>query len=247
MNFSALDGENILGKLARLPLRLIPPGTVVPVLQGPLRGTKWIVGAGNHGCWLGSYELANLHRFAQIVKPGGIVFDIGAHAGYYTLLASRLVGSTGSVFAFEPLPHNLNFLEKHLSLNHLRNVVIQPVAVSEKSGQAKFEPGESNYTGRLSDRGYQVIQTIALDEEITGAVLPRPNVLKIDVEGAELLVLHGASGMISHSRPSIFLSIHSRDNHFACRRLLEDLGYWIEPVKSKKEDQFLDFFAFGTA
>jgi len=56
MNFSAISNKNIFGKILRFPLRFIPTKVVVPILQGTLKGKKWIVGSSNHGCWLGSYE-----------------------------------------------------------------------------------------------------------------------------------------------------------------------------------------------
>ena len=74
-------------KVIRLPLRTVPPGTVVPILTGRLRGRKWIVGSGDHSCWIGSYELEKQRAFAQVVHPGETVFDLGANVGFYTLLA----------------------------------------------------------------------------------------------------------------------------------------------------------------
>lgn len=117
MNLSGIPRRSVLGRVLRAPLRLIPPGTVLPVLQGRLRGARWIVGAGTHGCWLGSYEYGKRRLFERLVRPGQVVWDVGANAGFYTLLASRLVGSTGSVVAIEPLPRNLSYLRRHLELN----------------------------------------------------------------------------------------------------------------------------------
>lgn len=85
MDFSSISQKSWLGWLARLPLKLLPPGLVLPVLQGPLRGRRWIVGSGVHGYWLGSYELAKRRRFEQLVQPGQVVYDIGAQVGYYSL------------------------------------------------------------------------------------------------------------------------------------------------------------------
>ena len=117
MNFSAVPYHSWLGRVLRFPLRLLPPETIVPILQGRLRGKRWIVGSGNHGCWLGSYEYEKRRAFEQTISAGNIVFDVGAHVGFYTLLASTLVGPTGRVVAFEPAPRNLRYLKEHLRLN----------------------------------------------------------------------------------------------------------------------------------
>src|SRR5579862_7724955 len=106
-NLSGISRKSWLGKLLRAPLRLIPRSAVLPILQGPLRGKKWVVGSGNHGCWLGSYEHDKQSLFQKTVRTGDIVYDVGANAGFYSLLASVLVGEKGQVYAFEPLPANL--------------------------------------------------------------------------------------------------------------------------------------------
>jgi len=70
---------------------------VLPIMQGRLHGKKWIVGAGEHGYWLGSYEIRKRQSFEAMIKPGTVVYDIGANVGYYSLLASSLIGETGKV------------------------------------------------------------------------------------------------------------------------------------------------------
>ena len=79
MNFS---NTTALGKLVRLPLRLVPRTAVVPVLSGPLRGARWIVGAATHGSWLGTYEAAKQLLIERALKPGSVFYDVGANAGF---------------------------------------------------------------------------------------------------------------------------------------------------------------------
>src|SRR5574341_673203 len=129
MNFSAISSNSGVGIALRYPLRWIPHERVVPVLQGRLRGKRWIVGASVHGCWLGSYEYDKQKRFVREIKKGDVVYDIGAHVGFYTLLASELVGPSGQVIAFEPLPRNLGYLHRHLALNSCKNVTVIEAAV----------------------------------------------------------------------------------------------------------------------
>jgi hypothetical protein len=110
LNFSAIPRHAVAGRALRLPLRLIPRSLVVPILQGPLRGARWIVGSATHGCWLGCYERAKQQGFVRILAPGQVVYDLGANVGFYTLLAARRVGPTGEVHAFEPGAENLEFV-----------------------------------------------------------------------------------------------------------------------------------------
>jgi SAM-dependent methyltransferase len=119
MNWTSISTTSFLGRLLRLPLRLIPRRAVLPILQGPLRGKKWIVGSGNHGYWLGSYEIGKRALFVRSIPVGAVVYDLGANVGYYTLLAAMLAGAEGKVFAFEPLPRNLEYLRRHLVLNRI--------------------------------------------------------------------------------------------------------------------------------
>ncbi|MBN8636124.1 MAG: hypothetical protein J0M07_12425 [Anaerolineae bacterium] len=100
MNFSGISRQSLIGQLLRLPLALMPKSARVPILQGALRGRWWIAGSSNHGCWLGSYEFDKQQRLSAHVQPGMVVYDIGAHVGFYTLLAAQLVGPGGHVFSF---------------------------------------------------------------------------------------------------------------------------------------------------
>jgi hypothetical protein len=95
LNPSAISNRTLLGKVLRLPLRLLPKGMAIPILRGSAKGLKWIVGSSNHGCWLGTYELEKQVALERFVKPGMTVYDIGAQAGFYTLFFSRLVGGGG--------------------------------------------------------------------------------------------------------------------------------------------------------
>src|SRR5437899_3136746 len=95
---TAFGFSTVPGRLLRLPLALVPRSATVCVLGGSLRGARWVVGSASHGCWLGWYEADKQRAFASLVKRGDVVFDIGAHVGFYTLLASRLCGPSGHVF-----------------------------------------------------------------------------------------------------------------------------------------------------
>src|SRR5262245_13721080 len=128
----------MLANALRWPLRVIPKSAVVPILSGHNRGMKWIVGAGQHGCWLGSYESFCVNRIAEMVRPCMSVFDIGAQAGYYTLMFSRRVGPKRKVFAFEGNHINAANLRRHLDMNRITNTELVEGAVSNCVGVGHF-------------------------------------------------------------------------------------------------------------
>ena len=118
MNFSGVP-DNFLGRSLRIILKIIPPNAQVRILQGKLKGKKWIAGSSVNGCWLGSYEYDKQILFEQTIQSGKVIFDLGANVGFYTFLALLLIGETGKVIAFEPLPRNLKLLKKHISINQI--------------------------------------------------------------------------------------------------------------------------------
>jgi len=231
IDFSSLDQGSRLGRALRFVLRLVPGKAVVPVLQGPLRGALWIKGASVNGTWLGSYEAEKQSRFAEVVKRGDVVLDLGANVGFYTLMAARLVGPGGLVIAMEPLPGNLRLLYAHLGLNGVANVSVLPYAVAEKGGVMAFEEAESNAMGRLGEGGALEVRTVRLDDLFAGAGAPVPTVVKMDIEGAEADALAGGERFFREARPKIFLATHGREVHARCLDQLRSWGYRIEPLQ----------------
>lgn len=224
MNWSGISDKSLLGKVLRFPLRLLPAQTQMPIMQGRLKGKRWIVGSSNHGCWLGSYEFDKRLLFERTITQGSIVFDLGGHVGFYTLLASELVGSNGKVFVFEPVPENLFYLKEHLRLNHASKVTVIEATVSDKSGVVSFDEGPSSSMGHIvATDGKLQVKTVALDELISTGEIPTPDYMKIDIEGAEALALSGAKSMLAKSHPTIFLATHGSSIHQECCRLLQSL------------------------
>jgi FkbM family methyltransferase len=243
INFSGINNQNILGKILRSPLQLIPPRTVLPILQGKLRGKKWIVGSGQHGAWLGSYEYKKQILFQQIVQDGSVVYDLGSNSGFYTILGSVLVGKLGKVVSFEPHPRNLGYLREHLQLNHLQNVTVIDAAVSDCSGFMQFSG--DGFIGHISDQGELQVKTVSLDELIDTNQIPPPDFMKIDIEGAEMLALLGAKSILSKAHPTILLATHGSEVHKDCCQFLDSLGYSLQPVHGdsiQKTDELVAYF-----
>jgi FkbM family methyltransferase len=201
----------------------------VPIRGGPLQGRRWAVGSG--GRFLqGTYERCQARRFQEVVRTGDVVYDIGAHVGYYSVLGSVVVGVHGRVFAFEPLAANLRHLRRNLRLNACQNVTVIEACVGERSGTCRFAPGSSSKDGHMAEDGPLTAKMVALDDLVRdGTILPA-NCIKIDVEGAEEKVLQGAESLIAARRPAIFLSIHGEGPRRRCFAFLGDHGYRLEPI-----------------
>ena len=243
MNFSKINYRSFLGRILRLPLRLIPKGMVLPILQGRLRGKRWVVGAGEHGYWLGSYEYNKRLTFEREVTSGSVLYDIGANVGYFSMLGAVLVGDSGKVFAFEPLPRNVAFLRKHVALNKMENISVIEAAVSDHAGEAAFQLGASDSMGHLGENGDIKVQLVCLDEWLAKGKLSPPDFIKIDVEGAEYDVLNGARNLLSQYRPILFLDTHQREAHNATLALLEVMNYHVEILDGKSMDETRELLA----
>ncbi len=233
MDFSKISYKSFLGRLLRFPLRLIPKKMVLPIMQGTLKGKKWIVGAGEHGYWLGSYELRKRIAFEKEISLGAVVYDIGANVGYYSLLASVLTGETGQVVAFEPSSRNVAFIRRHAALNHFDNIKVYEAAVSDQDGEAFFDLGASIATGHLAESGTERVRVVTLDHLLATGEIPPPDFMKVDVEGAEYAALCGARQLLEDHQPILFLDTHEREAHYPTIELLESLGYRFDILDGK--------------
>lgn len=148
--------------------------------------------------------------FEDSLKPGMVVVDGGAHIGLYSLLASQRVGEHGVVIAFEPDPYNYRALAFNIKQNRCRNVVILPKALSSTVGKQRFYQHPSTISSSFVDREDvergrpREVEITALDNELDG--LPDdPMLIKLDVEGAELLVLRGMRNLLGRGMCSVIL------------------------------------------
>jgi len=207
----------------------------VPILSGPLLARRWIIGAGIHRCWLGTYERRKQRAIQAQLDRGMIACDIGANAGFYSLLMARAVGQDGLVYAFEPQPDNLKFLQRHLQLNRVRNVIARGEAVADFVGEACFAANRGSYQGRLEEDGQLLVPVVSLDHLLDVGRMQPADLLKIDVEGAELGVLKGAQSFLKRFRPVIFLATHGAEIHERSCEFLRDCGYRLRTLTGGSE------------
>jgi FkbM family methyltransferase len=160
----------------------------------------------------GAYEPETVAVWRAILAPGMVVVDAGAHVGQYAIIASPLVGSTGSVHAFEPDPETFRQLTANVRLNRGDNVVCTQAALARERGRAPlFLADVSNVGGNslrrtVCSRGRQRdVGVETLDEYAAARSLEKLDVLKADVEGAELLVLEGGARLLARHRPLLLL------------------------------------------
>jgi FkbM family methyltransferase len=224
----------MLRRIARFISGRILPRRPYRVLKGPMRGARFVLGSlsgegGGASVYFGEMEREQTAAMAEEIRPAGFFFDIGANVGYYTILASRLVGPAGKVVAFEPVPRNIDFLRQHIELNGATNVVLMPVAVSDSKGTVRFALGPDSAMGHIGEGGELAVETTTIDD-VTDELGVTPDVMKIDVEGAEREVLLGAAKMFERARPVIFLSTHSDELRTWCVGYLKQLGYAVTPL-----------------
>lgn len=200
------------------------------------------------------HEESTTALFRRVVRERDVVIDLGANIGYFTLLAARLVGKEGKVFAFEPEPRNYGYLVRNVELNRYENVVALQKAVADRHGVVKlftcpYDTGHhtiQKYDGIQAYRPdfvderkeYVEVEQVSLDDffgELVGPI----NVIKMDVEGAEMLALMGMEQVIRRNRdlvmfieffPLLIRKMGQSPEEFA-RRLIEDFRFDVFVVK----------------
>lgn len=167
----------------------------------------------DRGLWnfdIYGWDLRELRFLARYLRPDMMFLDVGAYHGLYAVVAGKLVGPKGRVVAFEPTPHDRRRLQLHLSVNGIRNTTVESYAVSSVTGRANFflpTSGVKTIAGLrasgLSSSSTRPIEvsTITLDEYCAKNAISAADVVKVDVEGAELDLLAGATHVIAALRP----------------------------------------------
>ncbi|MCA9102308.1 MAG: FkbM family methyltransferase, partial [Planctomycetales bacterium] len=159
------------------------------------------------------FEPETVAAMKDFLRPGGTFVDVGAHVGYFTLLGARLVSNTGCVVAVEPDAGNAESLRRNLALNDYTHVRIEQVALGRETGTAELfiaaDSGQHSLLAR-SDQSVKV-DVRTLDDLWSSNEAPPIDVIKIDVEGAELDMLRGARDTLRRSADIVVLmDVHPR-------------------------------------
>ena len=190
--------------------------------------------------WAGAYERELVQLMKRTLKSGMTVLDVGANIGYFSALASGLVGNSGQVHAFEPMPQNLSRLRQNLSAFCWAHSY--PNAVGDATGTAViyFNELEAGWASLLSSNDLErraEIDVIRLDDWVRDHAVNRVDFIKMDIEGGELHALQGAQEMLSRFRPVIVAELNAvclaRDHRKPedVLALLRGLGYACSPFK----------------
>jgi FkbM family methyltransferase len=229
--------------LSRILASCIPDGTRVRIMRGPLRGALWIAGAADGAgkglsVVFGRSETRHVQALIPHVTSSSVCFDIGANVGFYALIFAR---NARSVYAFEPNPRNIRYLHEILEVNHMTNVEVMPFAMSDVEGQVMFREHEHHGQGCLDKEGTIPVTTVTCDAFCNRSGVT-PDVMKIDVEGAEMAVLKGAQHVIRSRGPTILLSTHSNALREECLDFLRSNGYsTVEPITGHPDGIAWDF------
>jgi FkbM family methyltransferase len=195
-------------------LRFLP----VPLPVRLRRGIWWLAENDYCGATIALAELDSRESafVESFLRPGMNILDIGAHHGFYTLLASARTGPTGQVLAFEPSPRERKRLRRHLHLNRCTNVTVQECALGSTEGIADLFVVEDTETGCNSLRPPNVPQSVkaisvkvsTIDRCLELAGIDRVDFVKLDVEGAEIEVLKGAPQLLKRKpRPVMMCEV----------------------------------------
>lgn len=229
----------------------LPKDSVVNVVVGYGKSLKMNLRIGDKAnpqniyYWLGLYELDTQRLFAKLVKPGFVIYDIGAYIGFFSLLAARLTGPNGRVYAFEPLPDNIERIKLHILLNGMEDAVFCiPKAVFDKTDNVPYYDFGRDDWGRIGEMFFsteryppgprEIVETISLDEFVFREGNLAPNLIKIDVEGREGKVLAGARQLLKQFKPIIICEVHYPESAKQVCEELSCLGYKFKDTREKK-------------
>ncbi|MBE0612755.1 MAG: FkbM family methyltransferase [Burkholderiales bacterium] len=208
--------------------------------SGPAAGLRFEVSLPlDKAIWMGTYESEFTEAICKSVGRGDVCYDIGGYRGYMS--GAMALAGASSVIVFEPLPANQEALKRLCRLNPGLSIELKPIAIGNLDNTFRLRVMPDASMGKLISSTFQVGATATgeievpvrrLDSLVQRQEIPPPQVVKIDVEGAELDVLCGANGILSDHRPHIFLEAHSAALDQACSQLLISHGYEIRSLES---------------
>jgi FkbM family methyltransferase len=221
------------------------------IWAGPLRGWRIVTSWHDYpAAILGRTERPLLNWFGKNVRPGETWLDVGAHYGYTALALSRLVGSTGRGFAFDPMLSTAGYVGQTRLLNRLPQLTVLPLAMAAPADlelhalptvrgmvDSTLQSGQLSETILVARFDWLWPKICGGQEQIDG--------IKIDVQGMEIEVLRGMAAALKAFRPKLVVEVHSGVDRTELLSVLKDLGYAaksipVEPIQGEVEPQYID-------
>jgi FkbM family methyltransferase len=215
----------------------------VEIAAGDLKGYRVLLNLkAEKSRWLGTYEPELADAVREFVLPGMTVYDVGANIGYVSLLLAHATRSNGQVFAFEALPANVERIRCNIALNHLEDrITLVSQAVADKGGELTFYVHESVGMGKVAgsagrrEEHYQAeitVKTLSLDEFAYQDGNSAPDVVKMDIEGGEVLALPGMQRILHEHHPLLLLELHGPESEKVAWETLTEAGYSLHAMES---------------
>jgi len=218
----------------------------------------------------GFYEFRETRILRQYLRDGDVFIDVGANLGWFTLVAASIVGTKGKVIAFEPSSSIYAHLKKNVEINLFDNIKLEKLALSDKNGTVKFQINSNENRGLGSivltenvDKVVEIekVKTLKFDDYYQDCNLDKIRFMKIDVEGAEMMVLQGMSGILQN-KACDYLMVEVSDDRLReigsssadVLTLLRDYGYRLfhinlfqtKPLEASENVSFANILAEAT-
>jgi FkbM family methyltransferase len=209
-------------------------------------GLWWCFDRADYMCqdlyWSGSNDRAELREALRAMPPGGVMLDVGANFGFYSIAIAARLRQHCLIHAFEPNPATFDRLQKNIRLNTSRAVTAHEMGVSDRAGHAAVVEVRGHSGAAYLGPGADVVVT-TLDDFCEHAHVDRVDLIKIDAEGAELRILRGAARVLHRCRPTILLELNAptlEREHSSPAQVLAHLrafGYRVYTISPKAEIQ----------
>jgi FkbM family methyltransferase len=233
-----LDLKKIAGRLVRASLSLFfVRRKSIPIMVGPLKGRHLpkAEALSNLSMLFGKYEPQVVSVLISMPDPIKVAYDIGAYVGFMSLVLAERASSEGKVFAFEPSPENIAVMQRLIIQNNLQHKVsLIPIALADKNGEenlinwksSSMHFLESALNGQKACNCSSIyVTTCTLDSFVFEQLNPPPDLIKIDVEGAEALVIQGGLRTLDVYSPKLIIEIHGPNNAQKTWSLLRRFDY----------------------
>jgi FkbM family methyltransferase len=229
--------------LRRTLNRAAPQGQAeISIAAGVLQGFKMRLDLHSEkDYWLGTYEPDLQAAAVEFVRKGMVIYDVGANIGYISLMMARLCTPGGKVFSFEALPANLRRLRDNIALNQMgASIQVIPGAVVDTSRPVRFLAHSSTSMGKAlgsAGRAEKYDQEItvagmALDDFVYKGKNPAPDLIKMDIEGGEVLAIQGLQNLLKKTRPMLLVELHGAEAAESVWNALTKEGYEILAMKT---------------